>query len=164
MRTLDSWIKTRMPEAGASNEAVFCLFKACLASLIFHKTWLVENLHAQNPVLTTPYFSEDVPFADHVMTRFPWTKTEDTPVFTGIPADVLYMAKIEELEAKNSHLEARLVEESNRVITTITDHVDKSLDERAVGGEGYGMTKTVLERIDYLIQQYTVIGHSQAQF
>lgn len=37
MQTLDAWIKTRMPEAGAINEAVFCLFKACLASLLFHK-------------------------------------------------------------------------------------------------------------------------------
>ena len=63
------------------------------------------------------------------------------------------MAKIEELEATIACLESRLEEESDRVITTITQHVDKSLDERQVGGEGYGLTKTVLEKIDLLIEQ-----------
>jgi hypothetical protein len=47
----------------------------------------------------------------------------------------------------------QLKEDNDRVIKKITDHFDKSLDDRAVGGEGYGLTKTVLDKIDLLIQQ-----------
>lgn len=59
IRTLDNWIsKTRMPEAGACNDAVFCLFEGCVASLLYHKDWLKVNLHSLNSILLTPFLSE----------------------------------------------------------------------------------------------------------
>jgi hypothetical protein len=156
MRQLDAWIKSRMPEAGALNDAVFFLFKSCLASLIFHREWILQNLHATHPIFTSPFFSEigEFPFTDRVRTCFPWTKTCDTPVFTGIPADVLYMAKIEELEKVIETLQSRLLEDNNRVINVIKAHMDTALDDRAVGGDGYGLPKSVsLGKLEQLIEQ-----------
>ena len=109
-----------MPEAGAINDVVFYLFNICLASLIFHRVWINETLHSESPICVTPFWYEDIPLADHVTTKFPWTRTNDMPEFTGIPIDVLYMAKIEEQNTIIARLEQRLLEDNNRVISEIS--------------------------------------------
>jgi hypothetical protein len=86
---------------------------------------------------------------------FGWNATDETPVFTGVPSDVLLMAKIEELKLTIKRLKSRQREESDRIIDTVTTRVNNSLDERSVGGDGYGLTKQVLEKIDLLIEQST---------
>jgi hypothetical protein len=153
--TVNNWIKARMPAGGAINEAVFCLFKSCLASLVFHRRWLEQNLHSENPVFATSFFSEmdSMPFADRVTTRYPWNATKDTPAFTGVPPDILLMAKIEQLELTIERLESRQTEESDRIIDTVTARINNSLDERAVGGDGYGLTKEDIGKLDLLIEQ-----------
>ena len=40
-----------------------------------------------------------VPYAEYVTTRYSWNKMRDTPGFTGMPLDVLYLEKIELLRA-----------------------------------------------------------------
>ena len=95
---LDEWIKARMPSGGKTNEHILSVFKMCIASLIFHREWLDENIHTGNPLRCSPFWSEVIPFSDHVMTRFPWNRTVDTPEITGLPIDVLYMVKVESLK------------------------------------------------------------------
>lgn len=155
MRSLDNWIKSRLPAAAASNDSVFCMFKACLASLIHHRNWLNETLHSNNPIRVSAFWNEPIPFACCVRTCFPWTRTDDTPEFTGIPIDVLYMAKIEEQNAIIARLESRVVEDNDRVINTVTQHIDKALDNRGVGGEGFVfvMGRAIMDKIDALIEQ-----------
>ena len=55
LRQLDRWIKDRMPAVAATNDAVFYLFKMCLASLIHHREWLNETLHSESPVRMTSF-------------------------------------------------------------------------------------------------------------
>jgi hypothetical protein len=88
-----------------------------------------------------------------VTTRFPWNATKDTPQFTGIPIDIIYLKKIEELLLHIERLEAKIEEGNNRVIDQISNHVDKSLDDRMVGGESYGMSRAVIDKLDLVIQQ-----------
>lgn len=144
-----------MPEAAAVNDAVFYLFKMCLASLIHHRQWLNESLHSESPIRLTSFWYEDIPLADHVTTKFPLTRTNDTPEFTGIPIDVLYMAKIEEQNAIIARLEERLIQDNNRVVGEITGHIDKALDDRDVGGEGFLMGRDIIEKLDTLITRST---------
>lgn len=151
MRQLDRWIKDRMPEVAAINDAVFYLFKMCLASLIHHREWLNESLHSESPIRMTSFWYEDIPLANHVTTKFPWTRTSDTPEFTGIPIDVLYMAKIEEQNAIIARLEERLIQDNNRVVSEITQHIDTALDDRAVGGESFSMGRDIIKKLDTLI-------------
>lgn len=151
MRRLDCWIKERMPEAGRHNDAIFYVFKSCLASLIHHRQWLNETIHSDNPIRLSPFWYDEVPYADHVTTRYPWTRTIDTPEFTGIPLDVLYLAKIEEQNKIIERLEQRLIDDNTRVINAVNAHVDAALDARAVGGENYGMAKAMMDKLDQLI-------------
>ena len=155
LREQDAWIKARMPEAGAVNDAVFCMFRACLASFLHHFDWLNETLHSQNALRCSPFWAEkaDFPHSNCVTTRFPWNATKDTPQFTGIPIDIIYLKKIEELLLHIERLEAKIEEGNNRVIDQISNHVDKSLDDRMVGGESYGMSRAVIDKLDLVIQQ-----------
>jgi len=151
MRELDQWIKDRMLDGG-NNESIFYMFKSCLASLIYHRPWLNRTIHDRNPIQISPFWYEDIPYAHLVTTQYPWTRTEDTPEFTGIPVDVLYLAKIEEQTKRIAELEQRLKDDNDRVIKAVNDHMDEALDSRAVGGESYGMARTMMEKIDKLIE------------
>ncbi|KAL3793017.1 hypothetical protein ACHAWO_008273 [Cyclotella atomus] len=151
MRELDQWIKDRMLDGG-ENESIFFLFKSCLASLIYHRSWLNQTIHDENAIRISPFWYEDIPYANLVTTRYPWTRTEDTPEFTGIPVDVLYLAKIEEQTKRIEELEQRLKADNDRVIKAVNNHLDEALDARAVGGESYGMAKTMMEKLDQLIE------------
>ena len=150
MRELDRWIKDRMV-TGGDNESIFFMFKSCLASLIHHRAWLNQTIHDENPLRISPFWYEDIPYASQVTTCYPWTRTEDTPEFTGIPVDVLYLAKIEEQSRKIAELEQRLIDDNSCVIKAVNDHLDEALDDRAVGGESYGIAKTMMQKIDQLI-------------
>ncbi|KAL3778149.1 hypothetical protein ACHAWO_010885 [Cyclotella atomus] len=53
MREQDQWIKERMSADGAINDGVFCLFKTCLASFLFHWDWLQKR--KKNGILVGVY-------------------------------------------------------------------------------------------------------------
>ena len=149
---IDNWIKARMPGGGDNND-VFGLFKMCIASFIFHRQWLEEHIHSTNLIRCSPFWNEAIPHADRVVTRFPWDKTTDTPAITGLPPDVLYMAEIEILRHQFAELKDAILLDSNRMIHTIIDGIENSLDRRAVGGDGYGLSREIDRKLDYLIDR-----------
>ena len=99
---LDAWIKAWMPQPDeeVDNDAIFALFKFCLASFLFHRKsgFLDNNTHSLNAIRCSPFWSEEIPYADRVQVAYPWTATNDTPEITGLPIDTLYLTKIEELK------------------------------------------------------------------
>ena len=62
---VDAWIKSRLPAGARSNDKVFLLLKNCIASLVFHKTFLKANLHSRSNVRASLFWSEEVPHTDH---------------------------------------------------------------------------------------------------
>ena len=149
-KTLDDWIKARMPSGGKDNSGVFGLFKACLASIIYHRAWLESSLHRNSVVRGSIFLSEDIPFAEHVTTRFPWNTTTDTPEITGLPVDAIYLEKIELLQIQIANLKRELLADHERMEQSIINRIEASLDNRSVGGEGYGMAKQIMDRFDQL--------------
>ena len=112
---LNHWIKARMPSAGAANDNVFASFKSCLAQLIYHRTWLEKALHHVSVLCLSPFWSEVAPHSEHVTTGYPLDASDDTPTFTGLPVDVLYMAKVESLIKKLKEMWAALLSGNSRV-------------------------------------------------
>jgi hypothetical protein len=77
------------------------------------------------------------------VTRFPWNKTRDTPEFTGLPPDVLYLSKIQSLKLEIKELKAAFCEfkeevlrDNSHVADDIVAHLNDSLDKREVSGSG----------------------------
>ena len=123
----------------------FRLFKFCVAFLVFHRDWFDENIHEDNALRFSPFWSEPIPFASCVVTRFPWDKTQDTPQFTGLPTDVLYMTQVEKLKTEVDELlksfdmlRTALLADNSRVVVEVCEKMIAELDMRSVGGEGYG--------------------------
>jgi hypothetical protein len=140
---VDGWIRRRMPGDGKDDD-VFSMFKMCIASFIYHRQWLDETLHPNSEVRTTIFWSETapdnehcIPFVDHVVTEHLWDRAVDTPVITGLPPDILYMAQVKHLLIKFEELRLSLYADNDRIKNEILMGVEDSLDNRAVGGEGY---------------------------
>jgi len=80
----------------------------CFASLCYHFDFLVKVLHKQNKLQASPFFTHIPNYSGEAATvRFPWNKTDSTPLFTGLPPHVSTLAQIESLkvaleEAKDS--------------------------------------------------------------
>ena len=73
------------------------------------------------------FLTETIPLANFVTTKYPWIKTSATPEMTGIPSDVILMAKMEDMKVIISYLKYSLETSFN---TTSANE----LDSREVGG------------------------------
>ena len=118
------------------DSSVLVLFKFCLALFVYHKNsgWLESNIHSQNAIKCSYFWSENIPFSDCVVTVYPWTLTKDSPKITGLPMDTLYMAKIKTLKAEMCELVVAFERESNWLENALMERFKKSLDMRSVGG------------------------------
>ena len=63
-------------------------------------------------------------------TEYPWNKTSATPEMTGIPADVILMAKMEYMKVIISDLKSSLE-------TSFKVKLASKIDAREVGGSAY---------------------------
>ena len=113
-----------------------------------------------NALRVSPFWAESIPFASCVVTKFPWNTTNDTPEITGLPMDCLYMAQVEtlkmeiqELKSKFGQLVEAVVQDNNRVVKEICERVEKELDLRSVGGEGYGLSREIDRKLNLLISR-----------
>ena len=64
----------------------------------------------------------------HAVTKFPWNKTQDTPEFTRLPTDVLYMTQMEKLKIEMNELlksfelmRSALIADNSRVVKEVCD-------------------------------------------
>jgi len=145
---LHEWIKGRVPEAAKTNERVFSLLKMCLAAVVNHKKFLKDNLHAESRLRASLLFIEidDIPLADCVCVKHPWSKTDDTPRFTGIPADIMIMAEFESLKEKMKEMSCDIQKGFESTLT-------RELDSRGVGGPGYQQSNEILTKLDTLLHR-----------
>ena len=94
------------------------------------------------------------------MTKFPWNKTQDTPEFTGLPTDVLYMTQVENLKREMDELlksfelmRSALLADNTQVVKEVCEKIISELDLRSVGGEGYCLSRDINQKIDLLISR-----------
>ena len=109
---VDDFIKARMSSGAAVNEQVYGMFKYCYSSFLFHKNsgWLDANTHSQNALRCSVFWSETCPHSHLVRIAYPWTATEDTPQIQGLPIDIMYLAKVEELKIEMKALTKALAD------------------------------------------------------
>ena len=103
------------------------VFNFCYASLCYHREYLERNLHQSSKLQVSPFYNTIPNFViDAAVVKLPWTKTEATPVFTGLPPHVVILATCEELK-----LELRRTREE------IVSDVKEDLDNRRIGSQSY---------------------------
>ena len=97
-----------MPELAKENDNVFALMKMCVAALVHYDDYLKEHLHPNSMVRTSSFFTETIPLAEHVTTKFPWNATDDTPHITGIPPDIILLAELQSMKLEILELKSFL--------------------------------------------------------
>ena len=75
-----------------------------VAALVYYDDFLKEHLHRNIMARTSVFSTETIPLANFVTTKYSWNKTSATPEMTGIPSDVLLMAKMEDMKVIISDL------------------------------------------------------------
>merc|ERR1712232_94989 len=110
MKEVTDWIKNRMPECSRSNDNVFSLFYACVASIGYHKKFMLNNLHSRNPLRNNIFITETMPHSESIVVKYPWNKTSDTPQITGLPPDILILAEFESVHQELKSLRTAIAD------------------------------------------------------
>lgn len=63
------------------------------------------------------------------------------------------MAEIESLHRQFAELKGAILTESDRVVHEIVEGIKTSLDWRAVGGEGYGLSREIDRKLDMILER-----------
>ena len=90
--------------------------------------------------------------ANMICTANPWTKTKDTPEILGMPIDVLYLCKIEELKIEVREITKALTYKGNRLESAFVTKLEEQLDLHLVGGEGYGLSAEINNKLAELLK------------
>ena len=142
--SLDTWIRERMLVSVQLNNKVFALFKTCLASMFYHRKFLNKTLHSQSCLRTSHFMTKVMPYADKDCVKYPWDKTSNTPEITGIPPDVLILAKFESVYG-----------EMEVMITSMTlsfqQMLKSELDTREIGGSAYAQVHAMTAKTDAMM-------------
>ena len=130
------------------------VFYFCYASLCYHRDFLGRNLHQSSKLQASPFYNTMPNFVkDAAVVKLPWTKTEATPVFTGLPPHVVILATCEELK-----LELRRAREE------IVSDVKEDLDNRRIGSQSYFDKEEIIGKMeqlhDEMLKRMDRVGHS----
>ena len=116
----------------------FIFLRFIFASIYYHYENLDRNLHEKNVLRVSSIFiaaARAGEFRKYAVVSLPWTKTDFTPFFTGIPPHAMIMAEIEILKKKIA-----------KKTCAIVYGLKKELDKRNMGGDTYQATM-VLEEV-----------------
>lgn len=137
IKVIDENIRMYMDESGGAVEGPkYLLIRYLFASICFHFEDLSSNLSPTNRLRSSFLFLAVTPeIRKYAMVKYPWNKTGSTPVFTGVPPQVVLMSEMEELK-----LNLEMHKDS------ILEGMRKELDNRHVGGDTY-QANAVLEGV-----------------
>ena len=148
---LGSWLKDRLPEQARDNRQIFAVWKMVVASIAYNRSYLKENLHPDSILRSTALWGEDILFEDRVTVKHEWDKTADTPEITGLPPDIVLLAKLESMKLEMAALKAELKASFE---STLVDQ----LNQRGIGGSGYTQGNEILKKLDALLQEVSLVS------
>ncbi len=103
------------------------VFYFCFALLCYHRDFVAAKLHQRSKLQASPFFNAMPKYAkDAAAVKYPWTSTETTPTFTGLPLHVVILATYEELKFE-------LAKAKGEIIQDIKD----DLDSRHIGSQSH---------------------------
>ena len=115
------WVQSRLPK-GVSPRATK-LAVMFFASICYHHDYLEQKMHQNSPFRSSSFF-KDIPvrFKRCAVVKYPWNKTSDTPMFTGIPPHVSILVQNE-----------MMLQEIRSLKETLSKCINTEFDERGVG-------------------------------
>ena len=153
---LKVWLKDRLPEEAKDNERVYAVHKMAVAAIAFRRNYLDNHLHPESTLRSSTIWNDDVPYHDKVVVKYPWNETADTPKITGLPPDIVLLAKLQTMKMEMDALKADLQASFESTLT-------RQLDEREVGGSGFARGNEILGKLDTLLETVTNASRAAAR-
>jgi hypothetical protein len=132
------------------------LAKMYLASICYHHDWFVQQADVTNPFLASLCFNNiSPPLRQLAVVKYPWSKTAQTPSFTGIPPHVTMLTMLKKVSDSQDAMPKEVVGD-----------VIKELDDRGTLG-GFnenrmrGMITEMTERLSNEISSTTTNNNNQ---
>ena len=148
---LHSWLRDHLPEEAKDNLKVLAVYKMMMASVVHHRKYLEEHLHPDSILRCSPFWTDDMPFPEKVVVKYPWDATRETPEITGIPPDIVLLAEMESLQRTMQDLKEELKSSFKSTLV-------EQLDQREVGGSGFARGNEILEKVEALLEKVSQVS------
>ena len=127
-REIEKLISDTCVEKEKISSTTYFMLKFVVANICFNYDYLNAVLSQTHCIRSNPLFVAlgSNTIRKYAVYKYPWCRTNNTPVFTGIPPHVVVMS---ELEAFKSSLEAQ----TGNLVGALKSEMDK----RGLGGEGF---------------------------
>ena len=137
----------------ASQGPLYLLVRLLFASICFHYDDLKNNLSDMNRLRASTMFIEATEEIRRCATiRYPWNKTSNTPIFTGVPPHVMIMVEMEELKTL-------LKDQRKEIAADLRDELKK----RHIGGDAFEAS-SILEEVTKVHERtLDALGRGQHQ-
>ena len=120
----------------ASQGPLYLLVRYLFASICYHYDNLDARLSSKNRLRTSAMFIEATKeIRSYAVIRYPWNKTSNTPLFTGLPPHIMIMVEMEELKSV-------LKKQRSEIVGDARDE----LNRREVGGDAF-IANEILEEV-----------------
>ncbi|GFH55956.1 hypothetical protein CTEN210_12433 [Chaetoceros tenuissimus] len=158
-KEIDIFLNERLPVSCVHAKTKHVL-KMLFATLMYHYDTLTTMLHQRNPVRASAFF-QNVPIEirELAATAYPWDRTSDTPVLTGIPPHVLAMAEMEKLKLEVQSLKETLLSGIREELDCrgfYSNEINQHRIEELFENQADAISRSILERInvseDYIKQ------------
>jgi len=95
---IETFIMDRLPHSNQIHPRTKKMIIMAYASICFHYDYLKTHMSSKCPFRASPFF-RDCPTGIRTYAKvvYRWNKTDDTPLFTGIPPHVVLLAEMEKL-------------------------------------------------------------------
>ena len=117
-KRLHSWLRDHLPEEAKENLKIFCVYKMTLAALVHHQEYIDKHLHMDISLRCSVFWTDNIPFPEKVVLKHPWDATDNTPMITGIPLDIVLFVKMKGVQRKMADL---LADQKARFESTLID-------------------------------------------
>ena len=85
-KVIDDMVRFQILSGRDMNSRAFLIIRYCFAAVCFHFDFLSKKLHAKDRLRSSPFFTcTPKEIREIAVTRYPWNKTSETPVITGLP-------------------------------------------------------------------------------
>ena len=98
-------------------------------------------------------WNEDILFEEKVVVRYPWDATDYTPEITGLPPDIVLLAKIESMKLEMAALKADLKSTFEKTLT-------EQLDQREVGGSGFARGNEIIDKLETILERVAEVSRA----
>ena len=117
-----------------------------VAAIAYYRDYLGDHLHPESMLRSSSIWNDEILFEEKVVVRYPWDATDDTPKITGLPPDIVLLAKVESMKLEMAALKADLK-------STFESTLIEQLDQREVGGSGFARGNEIVEKLETILER-----------